>query len=68
MNEIKLEELIKNIEECEYECLAGNLKQNINWIELKEKASKIDEIIWSWRHGNFASCEEVIKEIDDLFD
>ena len=37
-----MEELIKNIEECEYECLAGNLKQNINWIELKEKASKID--------------------------
>ena len=22
-----MEELIKNIEECEYECLAGNLKQ-----------------------------------------
>lgn len=62
-----MEELIKNIEECEYECLAGNLEQNINWIELKEKASKIDEIIWSWRHGNFASCEEVIKEIDVLF-
>ena len=37
-------------------------------IELKEKASKINEIIWSWRHGNFASCEEAIKEIDDLFD
>lgn len=34
------DELIKNIESCEYECVAGNLKMNSVWIEMKNRLLK----------------------------
>lgn len=64
---INLKDLIKEIEKCNYECEAGNLLNNIKWIELKEKTFKINEIIWSLRHGNFGSYEDAMKEIDNIF-
>jgi len=39
-----INELIKNIEDCEFECVAGNLKNCEGWIELKNRVNDIDEI------------------------
>lgn len=62
-----LKDLIKNIEKCNYECEGGNLLNNVLWIDLREKAFKINEIVWSLRHGNFKDYEEAMKEIDKIF-
>lgn len=34
------EEMIQQIEECEFECEAGPLKNNQGWIELKRKVQE----------------------------
>ena len=47
--------------------MQDNLLNNVKWIELREKVFKINEIIWSLRHGNFDNLDEVISEIDNLF-
>lgn len=64
---MNLKELIQELEKCNYECDAGSLLNNFKWIELREKVFKINEIIWSLRHGNFVNSDEAIKEIDNLF-
>ncbi len=62
-----LKELIKGIEKCNYECEGGNLLNNVLWIDLREKAFKINEIVWSLRHGNFKDHKEAMEEIDKIF-
>ncbi|MBY6838708.1 hypothetical protein [Clostridium botulinum] len=64
---MNLKELIQEVEKCNYECDVGNLLNNVKWIELRDKVFKINEIIWSLRHGNFDNSDEAISEIDNLF-
>ena len=64
---MNLKENIKRIEKGEYECVAGNLLNNVEWIELRTKIFDINEIIWSLRHGNFDNHKEAMLEIDKLF-
>lgn len=64
---MNLKELIKEVESCNYECKVGNLLNNKKWIELREKIFKINEVVWSLRHGNFNDYEEAMKEINDVF-
>jgi len=54
---MNLAESIKQVEQGNYTDLAS----------LKEKLLKINEIIWSLRHGNFNSYSEAMEEIDELF-
>jgi len=64
---MNLKENLQRIEKCEYKCVAGELLKNSEWVELRKKIFKINEIIWSLRHGNFNNSEEAMDEIDELF-
>lgn len=64
---MNLKELVKDIEKCGYECKSGNLLKDKNWVDLREKVFRINEIVWSLRNGNFSDYEEAMKEIDNIF-
>mgnify|MGYP003411798141 FL=1 len=59
---MNLRELIEKIEE------RKRVSDEKEWNELKEKVIKIDEIIWSLRHGNFSNYKEAMMEIDNIFE
>ena len=64
---MNLKNNVKKIEESKFECIAGDLLNNIDWINLRTKIFEIDEIIWSLRHGNFDNYKEAMVELDELF-
>lgn len=40
-----LNEIIEQLESCNYECEAGSLENNIAWIELKERKEFLEKLI-----------------------
>ncbi len=40
-----MKELFENIEKCDYKCIAGDLENNIDYIEIKKRFYELEETL-----------------------
>ncbi|MGM0904229.1 MAG: hypothetical protein ACQEXB_24395 [Bacillota bacterium] len=56
-----MDKLLKEIEECGYECEAGSLELNVAWQELKEKVERYEREV-QWLYGKLNMIGGIIEK------